>query len=76
MLLKHVGHQVNTPICWHVWETHQPCMRKIPHVYKLSKVSIDRHQSSAFGSGAFEQCPIAQIGPKFTGLDNVMPLTA
>ncbi len=76
MPVKHFGHQGNAPLHRHIWKAHQPRMGSIPYVDKLSKIGIDRHQDSAFVSGAFDQRQISRIGPKLTGLDDVMPLVA
>ena len=62
--------------CRHVGESHQPYMRSLLHIDKLSEVGINRHENSAFGSGVTEQCLITRIKSKFMGLDNVMSLVA
>lgn len=76
MPLKHLGYQGNALRRRHIGEAHQAHMRSLLHIDKLSEVGIDRHQNSAFGGGATEQCLITWIDSKFMGLDNVMPLTA
>ena len=76
MPFKHLGYQGNALCCRHVGEAHQAPMRSLLHIDKLSEVGIDRHQDSAFGGGATEQCLITRINSKSMGLDNVMPLVA
>lgn len=76
MPFEHLGYQGNALGCRHVGEAHQARMQSLLHIDKFSEVGIDRHQNSAFGGGATEQCLITRINSKFMGVDNVMPLVA
>ena len=51
MPLKHLGHEDNTLLRWHVRKAYQAHMRSFLHIDKLSEVGIDRYQNSTFGGG-------------------------
>ena len=76
MSLQYLGHQGDTLQRGNIREAQQASMLEALAVDEFSEIRVDRNQNPGFGSGSFEQCPIARIGSELAGLEHVMPLVA
>ena len=76
MSLKDRGHQGNSSIRRHVWQAHQPRMGRVMHIDERCEVGIECHQNPVFGSRSRQQCPVARIVSKITGLDHIVTLAS
>lgn len=63
-------------LCRNIRKAQKASMNDPFNIYEFSEISIDGHQNPAFSCCVFEQCLIARVWAHFTGICNIMALTA
>ena len=76
MLVDQLGNQSDAAFCTNVWKSDKSRVRNVIQVDKRSEVGVDRHENPSFGRGLLQQGTITRIRPKFSGLDDIVPVAA
>lgn len=74
--LKEIRHYGDALLCRNIRKAHKASMSDPFNIYEFPEISINGHQNPAFSCCVFEQCLIARVWAHFTGICNIVALTA